>query len=389
MNKTMYLEQIAQKIVDVIMDVIDNRNINIMDKYGNIVASGEKKRINTFHKGAQDVLDAGKIIEIYPEEVKNFPGAKEGVNMPISIEGKVIGVVGVHGHPDNVRMIAKLVKKSVELAIEQYLITEQVKLVKDLKKQLIRTLVYSNIKEKEEEILCLANTAGIELSKKRCAIVFKCNHENDTIKILKAYDKIEKVLNHSRLTNSNDFSGTLNNYYVLFKTHDLTMNNQQLLKELCLLLEKSCEFKFKMAMGSFHEGFDGYRKSFYEAKQLLLLDKDSPISLNDVSTQTEYLFSQINVEAVEHFIKPIYNSLLNEDNIIPEWIIETLDAVFDNNLSTYEAAESIYIHKNTLIYRVKKIEQMCGLSIWDFNHSILLKLLLAYIKRRKQNYNKD
>ena len=114
----MHLHEIAQKIVDATMEVIDNRNVNIMDRDGMIIASGEKNRINTYHKGADDVIKSGKIIEIYPEEVPEYPGAKEGVNLPIQVGDKTVGVVGVYGHPNEVRIIANLVKKAVELNLE-------------------------------------------------------------------------------------------------------------------------------------------------------------------------------------------------------------------------------------------------------------------------------
>ena len=131
----MQLFEIAQKIVDSTMEVIDNRNINIMDRDGIIIASGEKTRLNTYHKGADDVIKSGKIIEIYPEEVPAYPGAKEGVNLPIRVGEKIVGVVGVYGHPAEVRIIANLVKKAVELSLEQHVISEQIKLVTDLKQR--------------------------------------------------------------------------------------------------------------------------------------------------------------------------------------------------------------------------------------------------------------
>lgn len=61
----MKLQDIAQKIVDATMEIIDNRNVNIMDKNGFIIASGDKDRIATFHKGADDVIKSNKDVEIY------------------------------------------------------------------------------------------------------------------------------------------------------------------------------------------------------------------------------------------------------------------------------------------------------------------------------------
>ena len=88
-------DDIAQKIVDATMSIIENKNVNIMNNEGIIIASGEKHRINTYHKGAHDVITSSKTIEIYPEELDRFPGARQGINMPIKIGEKTAGVVGV------------------------------------------------------------------------------------------------------------------------------------------------------------------------------------------------------------------------------------------------------------------------------------------------------
>jgi carbohydrate diacid regulator len=378
----MYLREIAEKIVHNMMEVIDNRNINIMDREGFILASGEESRINTYHKGADDVIRSGKTIEIYPEQLEQFPGAKEGVNMPISIQGKVIGVVGVFGHPEEVRMIAKLVKKSVELGVEQSLISKQIELVKDLKQQLIRFLIYEDVEEIEEEILCIAKIAKIDLPKRRCAVVLEVKTENitDPLEAFKITNEIEEVLLLQKHINKEDFGAVLDRYFVLFKT--IPKDSQKFLNQLYNDLNKKYEGRIKIGMGSFYEKLSGYKKSFYEAKELLAMDHAFPQNINLLDIQAEYLLGQIPKEALQHFIEPIYRSFLDSDNHIPSWILETLYALLENNLSVTEASESLYIHKNTLLYRIKKIEQLTGISINNnFYHAILMKLLLIYINK--------
>jgi carbohydrate diacid regulator len=93
--------ELAQKIVDNIMPIV-HQNVNIMNSAGIIIASGQKQRLNSFHKGAKDVIDNGAVVEIYPKTltVTRFP---PGLNWPIVLGRQTIGVVGVSGHPDAVR----------------------------------------------------------------------------------------------------------------------------------------------------------------------------------------------------------------------------------------------------------------------------------------------
>lgn len=379
----MFLKDIAQKIVNLMMEVIDYRNINIMDCDGFIIASGEPNRISTYHKGADDVIKSGKGIEIYPDDVNNFPGSKQGVNLPINIEGKVIGVVGIYGHPDEVRMVARLVKNSVELALEQYLISEQVNLVKDLSNQMIRKLIFNSISETEEEILCLSKVARINLELKRCAVVIKLDNFDDGIyESVNAMGEIEKLLSTNNFISAKDFFGIINHYFIIFKSIDDDMRREYM-NDILYTLEDNRPYKIKIGLGSSYNDIYGYKKSFNEAVDIISISKDKPLDINDFDTQAKYLLHKIQPDACEPFIKKLYVSILNESGKVPEWFYKTLDALFENNLKLNETAMALFVHKNTLVYRLKKIEQLTGLNVNNFYHSTLLYCLYSYINNMK------
>ncbi|GEM_PF-2846155 len=70
---------------------------------GRIIGAAQPDRRRTFHKGALDVVESGTAVEIYSGEVPLYPGAREGVNLPITLDGQTVGVIGVTGDPDKVR----------------------------------------------------------------------------------------------------------------------------------------------------------------------------------------------------------------------------------------------------------------------------------------------
>ncbi len=382
----MVLREIAQKIVDSTMEVIDNRNINIMDCSGIIIASGEKSRIDTYHKGADDVIKSGKIIEIYPEDVPNYPGSKEGVNLPINTQNKIIGVVGVYGHPDEVRVVAKLVKSSVELMLEQHLVSEQIQLATNLKQQLIRKLIYDNINENEEEIRCIAKVVAIDLDQPRRAILLKLKEDpiQESFQTLKVMKQIEEFLVNNRYLNHEDLFSLLNQYFVIFKKIPFTTEQDEslFLNRIIQELNKQYGHEFQGTIGSDHPGLIGYRYSYQEAKILTETSNRSVQNILSSDVQVNYLFGQIDGYILEHFIEPIYQRILAKEGSDLTWLIQTLNSLFDHNMNLADAAHSLYVHKNTIIYRLKKIEEITGLSInSSFYHTILLKLLLLYMER--------
>lgn len=83
-------------------------------------------------------------------------------------------------------------------------------------------------------------------------------------------------------------------------------------------------------------------------------------------------------------------SLLVEESIGPllaqpdhqaEVLVETLQALLEHNGSPTHAAEALYCHRNTVIYRLKQIEQLTGRSIQLPRDRLLLTLGLMAVGR--------
>ncbi|ANY70594.1 sugar diacid utilization regulator [Paenibacillus sp. BIHB 4019] len=90
-------------------------NINIMNEHGIIIGSGQKERIGTIHQGAVQALTTRKRIEVWQDSAL----AKMGTNEPIMIHNQYVAVVGISGHPDEVRPFSNIVSTTVSLLIEQ------------------------------------------------------------------------------------------------------------------------------------------------------------------------------------------------------------------------------------------------------------------------------
>ena len=80
-----------------------NRNLNVMDTNGMILASGEKERIDRIHEGAAYVAKTKEPLWITDENIADWDGAKPGVNMPIYYKDRLIGVIGITGNPEELK----------------------------------------------------------------------------------------------------------------------------------------------------------------------------------------------------------------------------------------------------------------------------------------------
>ena len=109
---------LAQDIVDRAMAILPC-NVNVMDSQGLILGSGEPERINTRHEGAQLVLANGRIVELDVEAAKCLKGVQPGVNLPLMLDGRLIGVLGLTGDPQQMRTYGELVRMTAEMLLAQ------------------------------------------------------------------------------------------------------------------------------------------------------------------------------------------------------------------------------------------------------------------------------
>lgn len=109
---------LAQDIVNRAMAILPC-NVNVMDSQGLILGSGEPERINTRHEGAQLVLANGRIVELDVEAAKCLKGVQPGVNLPLMLDGRLIGVLGLTGDPQQLRTYGELVRMTAEMLLAQ------------------------------------------------------------------------------------------------------------------------------------------------------------------------------------------------------------------------------------------------------------------------------
>ena len=61
---------------------------------------------------------------------------------------------------------------------------------------------------------------------------------------------------------------------------------------------------------------------------------------------------------------------------LDEDTIETINKFFENNLNVSETSRKLYVHRNTLVYRLEKIKKITGLDLREFDHAIVFKVAM-------------
>ncbi|TGO05084.1 sugar diacid recognition domain-containing protein [Serinibacter arcticus] len=108
--------ELAQRVVDTVTTRMD-RHVNVMDAHGVIIASSDPERIGTLHHAALRVIADGRAVTVTVPEVGSSD--RPGVNEPLVVDGRLVGVVGVTGDPREVGQLATVVALGVQLLITQ------------------------------------------------------------------------------------------------------------------------------------------------------------------------------------------------------------------------------------------------------------------------------
>lgn len=150
------------------------------------------------------------------------------------------------------------------------------------------------------------------------------------------------------------------------------------------MLNSEAMLKVRVAYGLPVDELKDVSKSFKEAKMALevggiFFDYKKVISYDTLGIGR--LIYQLPPNLCKIFIKEIYGDTIPEE-IDPE-ILTTVDKFLENNLNVSETSRQLYIHRNTLVYRIEKLEKAVGLDMRVFEDALTFKIatmVLEYLK---------
>ena len=93
------------------------------------------------------------------------------------------------------------------------------------------------------------------------------------------------------------------------------------------------------------------------------------------------LIYQLPIPLCKMFIKEIFDNKSLDD--FDEETLTTINKFFENSLNVSETSRQLYIHRNTLVYRLDKLQKSTGLDLRVFEDAITFKIALMVVKYMK------
>jgi carbohydrate diacid regulator len=99
------------------------------------------------------------------------------------------------------------------------------------------------------------------------------------------------------------------------------------------------------------------------------------------------LIYQLPIPLCKMFIKEIFDGKSPDD--FDEELLTTINKFFENSLNVSETSRQLYIHRNTLVYRLDKLQKSTGLDLRVFEDAITFKIALMVVKYMKYMESQD
>ncbi len=282
-------------------------------------------------------------------------------------------VLLVAGASDDIYMIGKMAVCQVENLLIAY--KDKQDLNNFLQNLILDNLLFIDIHNRAKQL-------KIETEAPRGVFVIETQDESDNgaLEIVKG------------LLEEKDFFTTVDVHNIIVIKHfakDATeVDMIEVAKMLLDMLNAEAMSKVRIGFGNMVYDLTEVSKAYKEAK--LALD----VSRIFYGQQTIVAYSMLGIGRIiyqlplhlcEMFIDEIFGGKLPEE--IDEEALTTIHKFFENNLNVSETSRQLYVHRNTLVYRLEKIQKATGLDIRAFEDAMTFRIALMVIDY--MNYLKE
>jgi carbohydrate diacid regulator len=360
--------ELAQPIVERAMATIQ-RNINMMDANGVIVGSGDPSRIGNFHQAAAAVLRTGRRVEIQPEDAPNWHGVRMGVNLPLRLDGRIVGVVGITGLPDEVRPFGELIREMVQLMLVQVRTAELERAMAMAREACLRDLLTGS-GELSRRLIREATLNGLTEDGAFTVVLCEPAEAGDWSWVETAgaaADRLALAAAVQPLLMTGPWEGRL------------VLVCGTIPAEFAGALQAELTPGTAVAVGLSANGLAGLRRSYRTAA--LALDAGrrlhGPGAYTADRLHLETLLATITPDDATAFIERIVGGLPDRTSRHGRIARESVTAFVTAGMSLAEAAELLQVHRHTLVYRLDQVAAACGQDPREWESA--LRFYLAFL----------
>ena len=351
------------------------QNINMMDRRGYVIASTDETRIGSLHEGARKLIEE-HLPELYVEVGHATPTSRPGLNLPITHAGSIVGVIGITGLYGEVVGYGQVVKKMVEILIRENAEQDERRMGQRVLNRFLEDWVIGNGLMQPGILEERGFALGIDIAVPRRIMVASARELEEYASTASGQKLLEQVEREAAALAGR---GSLvlrsggRQIILVKKCPDRQM--EQLAGRIRTAVLK--KFNIRMVVG-----IDGRAEDIHAAYgQANQAWRSAGLAKKDIlayDSVTLELFTQDLGDGVKaEYIRKLFKKCGYEE--LCQWM-GLLEAYFQSEGSLKAASEILHIHKNTLTYRLKRLEELTGYDVRLVSQSTVFYMAMLFFR---------
>ncbi len=280
-------------------------------------------------------------------------------------------VIIAKGEADDVYMIGKI----ATFQIQNLLVAYKERFDKD---NFIKNLLLDNLLL--VDIYNRAKKLHIDTDVKRIVFIIETKNEKDT----NALETVRNIFS----SKAKDFVTAVDEKNIILvkevKPNENYDDMSKTAKVIVDMLNTEAMSSVHVAYGTIVNEIKEVSRSYKEAKMALDVGKIFYGNRNIIAYSNlgiGRLIYQLPIPLCKMFIKEIFEGRSPDE--FDEETLTTINKFFENSLNVSETSRQLYIHRNTLVYRLDKLQKSTGLDLRVFEDAITFKIALMVVKYMK------
>jgi carbohydrate diacid regulator len=289
----------------------------------------------------------------------------------VSDDNQLEYILLAKGETDDVYMIGKV----AAFQVQNLLVAYKERFDKD---NFIKNLLLDNLLL--VDIYNRAKKLHIETDARRVVFIIETKNEKDT----NALETVRSIFS----TKTKDFITAVDEKnIILVKEVKQTETSEDMAKTARVIvdmLNTEVMTQVRVAYGTVVNEIKEVSRSYKEAKMALDVGKIFYENRNIIAYGNlgiGRLIYQLPIPLCKMFIREIFDGRSPDE--FDEETLTTINKFFENSLNVSETSRQLYIHRNTLVYRLDKLQKSTGLDLRVFEDAITFKIALMVVKYMK------
>ena len=349
--------RLFQTIIHQMKDVV-GRTIGVIDENGIIIASSELSKIGESRQKIREELSYSSDYVVYEGYTYRY----------INSAGKGESVCFVEGDDDHAAKMSELI--AISLSNIKSLYDEKYD-----KGSFIKNIILDNILP--SDIYIKSNELHFNSDELRAVIVIKfLSYPSQT-----PYEIIQSVVQDK----TKDYVISISEQDIVIvkeATADTTMTDlEKYAQQIISTVSHEYNTKLLIGISSVVDRLKDLARAYKEARISLevgkVFDIERPIMCYE-NLGIGRLIYQLPTTLCDIFLQEVFKKGSLES--LDRETLMTVQSFFENNLNVSETSRKLFVHRNTLVYRLEKIRKLTGLDLREFDHAVTFKVALMVKK---------